>query len=357
KYPDSDALLRLKKSFLNDSALISWDPASPPCNKAKLLRWHGVFCSKKGKVTGLRLEDLGLSGQIDVDALLQIPGLRTVSFANNSFSGAIPRINRLTYLKAVYLTGNNFTGQIPPGFFLKMAALKKLCLAKNSFSGLIPTSLTVVSNLIELRLENKRFSGQIPDLNLKRLKRFDISNNPNLVGEIPEGLSKFKSKAFGGNPYLCGEVIGKECQIPESKTAGAATSSEGIQNNPNATAVGIDRSNFKKTTAGITALGVLLLITAVVIVLKFRSKDDDDHGGFGTLGAHQLANSNRGDNHDDGPIEVRVSTPPQVAAVSASRLSSIDSGVAARGRTSNAAAAAKAGGFVMMNEDKGVSGN
>ncbi|CAN1287420.1 Pollen receptor-like kinase 3 [Linum perenne] len=322
---DSDALLLLKKSFNNDAALISWDPASSsPCNTT--LPWHGVFCSKD-KVTGLRLEDLGLSGKIDVDALLHISSLRTLSFANNSFSGDIPQLNRLSYLRTVYLARNNFSGQISPGFFLKMVALKKLWLADNEFSGLIPTSLAAVSNLVELHLENNRFSGQIPNLELHKLQQFDVSNN-RLVGEIPEGLAKFKSTAFGGNPNLCGEVIGKECALPENKAAGAATASEGIQHNPNATAVGIDRSNFKKTTAGIIALSVLVLITVIVLMSG---------------------------NHDRPP-EVQVSIPPATTT----RLPSaagVDSGMVARGRASNVAQGkAMVGEFVMMNEDKGVFG-
>ncbi|CAN1169111.1 Pollen receptor-like kinase 3 [Linum perenne] len=346
---DSDALLLLKKSFNNDAALISWDPASSsPCNTT--LPWHGVFCSKD-KVTGLRLEDLGLSGKIDVDALLHISSLRTLSFANNSFSGDIPQLNRLSYLRTVYLARNNFSGQISPGFFLKMVALKKLWLADNEFSGLIPTSLAAVSNLVELHLENNRFSGQIPNLELHKLQQFDVSNN-RLVGEIPEGLAKFKSTAFGGNPNLCGEVIGKECALPENKAAGAATASEGIQHNPNATAVGIDRSNFKKTTAGIIALSVLVLITVIVLVIKLRCKEDDDDDGFGTLINQPQPMSG---NHDRPP-EVQVSIPPATTT----RLPSaagVDSGMVARGRASNVAQGkAMVGEFVMMNEDKGVFG-
>ncbi|CAN1170345.1 Pollen receptor-like kinase 2, partial [Linum perenne] len=183
--------------------------SSSPCNTT--LPWLGVFCSKD-KVTGLRLEDLGLSGKIDVDALLHISSLRTLSFANNSFSGDIPQLNCLSYLRTVYLARNNFSSQIAPGFFLKMVALKKLWLADNEFFGLIPTSLVAVSNLVELHLENNRFSGQIPNLELHKLQQFDVSNN-RLLGEIPEGLAKFKSTAFGGNPNLCGEVIGKESAL------------------------------------------------------------------------------------------------------------------------------------------------
>ncbi|CAN1827960.1 Pollen receptor-like kinase 3 [Linum perenne] len=289
---NSDALLLLKKSFNNDAALISWDPASSsPCNTT--LPWHGVFCSKD-KVTGLRLEDLGLSGKIDVDALLHISSLRTLSFANNSFSGDIPQLNRLSYLRTVYLARNNFSGQISPGFFLKMVALKKLWLADNEFSGLIPTSLAAVSNLVELHLENNRFSGQIPNLELHKLQQFDVSNN-RLVGEIPEGLAKFKSTAFGGNPNLCGEVIGKECALPENKAAGAATASEVNQPQP------------------------------------------------------------MSGNHDRPP-EVQVSIPPATTTRLPSA-AGVDSGMVARGRASNVAQGkAMVGEFVMMNEDKGVFG-
>ncbi|CAN1339705.1 Pollen receptor-like kinase 1 [Linum perenne] len=100
-------------------------------------------------------------------------------------------------LRDVYLARNNFSSKILPDFFLKMVVLKKLWLAENEFSGMVPTSLIVVSNLVELHLENNQFLGHIPDLELHKLQEFDVPNN-NLIGEIPEELAKFKSTRLTG---------------------------------------------------------------------------------------------------------------------------------------------------------------
>ncbi|CAI0418997.1 unnamed protein product [Linum tenue] len=347
---ESDALLRLKKSFTNATALISWAPGgSPPC-KGKL-HWHGVLCSND-MVTGIRLENLGLSGTIDVDALIEIAGLRTLSLGHNSFNGTIPGVNRLSYLKAVYLNGNQFSGEIPPDFFGKMVALKKLWLSDNKFSGLVPPSIGQISNLIELQLQDNQFSGAFPNIQLAKLAKFDVSNN-NLTGEIPSGLAKFNATSFAGNPGLCGGITGKKCDVPPQKDGGAATSSEGIQNNPNATAIGIG-SNFKKTVAGIVTLGVLLFLISAVIVIKMmpRKSDEDDDGDFETLGNRGRRNSN-----EDEPFEVQVSLPTtrlQATAQESARKGT--AGPSRQHRTSNAQGKGNVGEFVMMNDDKGVFG-
>ena len=72
--PESEALLKLKKSFINASALDSWVPSSAPCDKEG--SWNGLLCYN-GIITGLRLEGMGLSGNIDVDALVEMKGLRS----------------------------------------------------------------------------------------------------------------------------------------------------------------------------------------------------------------------------------------------------------------------------------------
>ncbi|KAF2300935.1 hypothetical protein GH714_018434 [Hevea brasiliensis] len=65
----SEALIKLKSSFTNTSALSSWVPGSAPCEGDA--QWKGLLCSN-GIVMGLRLENMGLSGKIDVDALVDI---------------------------------------------------------------------------------------------------------------------------------------------------------------------------------------------------------------------------------------------------------------------------------------------
>lgn len=139
---DTESLLKLKKSFTNSEALDSWKPRTDACDKRN--RWKGVICHH-GKVGNLNLGRLNLSGTIDIDALLQIRALRSLSLMENSFSGPIPEFNRLGALKSIFLTGNQFSGEISSDFFAKMMSLKKVWLSRNNFSGEIPFSLTLLT--------------------------------------------------------------------------------------------------------------------------------------------------------------------------------------------------------------------
>ena len=60
------------------------------------------FCSN-GVVWGLQLENLRLMGQIDVDALVPLRSLRTISLMNNSFEGPMPEWKKLGTLKSLFL--------------------------------------------------------------------------------------------------------------------------------------------------------------------------------------------------------------------------------------------------------------
>ncbi|KAF2323640.1 hypothetical protein GH714_036434 [Hevea brasiliensis] len=287
---DSETLIKLKNSFTNASALSSWVPGSAPCGGDA--QWKGLLCSN-GNVMGLRLENMGLSGKIDVDALVDISGLRSVSFEHNSFSGSIPEFNRLGYLKNIYLTGNQFSGEIPAEFFSKMQSLKKVWLANNKFSGKIPPSVIHLSNLIELHLEDNQFSGAIPPVMQSKLTSFNVSNNK-LSGEIPDGLAKFSKSSFEGNADLCGEKIGKECNAATEAVAPgvfAKTIPMNISKN--------DASNFMKRGAGIITLAVMLLCVAAVIIFKMRRKEDDLEAGV----------QNNTDDEAVEAVEVQISMP------------------------------------------------
>lgn len=214
--PDSDALLQLKTSFNNTQVLDSWHPGSEPCAIGK--QWVGLICDN-GMVTGLRLGKMGLSGKIDVDALLKMPNLRSLSITNNSFGGPIPELNKMGALKGVYLSANQFSGEIPSNFFSEMVSLRKLWLSDNNFTGHIPFSLANISHLISLHLENNQFSGAIPEFQQTTLISLDLTNN-NLQGEIPSSLSKkFNANSFLGNSGLCGGILGKPCHKTESSNA------------------------------------------------------------------------------------------------------------------------------------------
>uniref|UniRef100_A0A0D9WMY3 Protein kinase domain-containing protein n=1 Tax=Leersia perrieri TaxID=77586 RepID=A0A0D9WMY3_9ORYZ len=203
---DAEALMQLKKSFTNSSSLSSWlitskDGDKSPCSPGSH-EWHGVVCGRGGAVTGLRLNGLHLGGTIDVDALAAFRRLRSVSFSSNNFSGNLPAIDRLTALKSMYLSDNQFTGVLPDEFFGKLNHLKKLWLDGNDLSGEIPASITQATSLLELRLERNAFSGELPPLPPPALKVFDISHN-DLDGVVPESFRKFDAGKFSGNRFLC----------------------------------------------------------------------------------------------------------------------------------------------------------
>ncbi|KAK6148765.1 hypothetical protein DH2020_016290 [Rehmannia glutinosa] len=204
---ESEALLKLKQSFTNPKALDSWKPGTEPCS-GNNNTWAGITC-QNGVVSGLHLGHSGLSGKIDVDALVSLSGLRSLALMSNGFSARFGFPSNQA-LRGLYISGNQFSGQIPSDYFSEMEGLKKVWLSGNRFTGPIPDSLARLAQLMELHLENNRFSGTIPPLEQQSLISLDLSNN-NLEGEIPSGLSRFGDRAFAGNPGLCGGNSGRTC--------------------------------------------------------------------------------------------------------------------------------------------------
>lgn len=214
KPSQSEILLEFKNSLRNATALGSWNTSTTPCGGSPG-GWVGVICIN-GDVWGLQLEGMGLMGTIDMDTLAKLPHLRGISFMNNHFDGAIPKIKKLSALKSVFLSNNQFSGEIEDDAFSGMVSLKKVHLAHNKFSGGVPESLALLPRILELRLEGNHFKGQIPEFRATQLQSFNISNN-NLEGPIPESLRKMELTSFSGNKNLCGAPLGS-CPRPKKPT-------------------------------------------------------------------------------------------------------------------------------------------
>ncbi|CDY33451.1 BnaC01g32740D [Brassica napus] len=197
---DADSLLRFKDTLANASVISSWDPSTAPC-KRKSSNWFGVLCFA-GHVWGLQLEEMGLTGKLDLEPLTPIKDLRTLSFMNNNFDGAMPSVKKLVSLKSLYLSNNRFTGEISADAFDGMHHLKKLLLANNAFRGKVPSSLASLPLLLEVRLNGNQFQGAIPDFKQKDLKLASFENN-DLEGPIPESLRNMDPGSFAGNKDLC----------------------------------------------------------------------------------------------------------------------------------------------------------
>ncbi|XP_039038167.1 pollen receptor-like kinase 1 [Hibiscus syriacus] len=257
--PDSQALVKFKSSLLNANALQSWDNNHyPPCTG-----WVGVLCNK-GAVWGLKLENMGLSGTIDVDSLKTLPDFTTISVMNNSFSGPIPQLNKLPELRSAYLSNNKFSGEIPPDTFDDLNQMKKLHLSQNQFTGAIPASLATLPKLTELKLDRNHFSGNIPDFK-NHLQTLDLSSNQ-LEGPIPASISKIDKKMFEGNKGVCGGPLNACESAPAASNDGSSTSTS--------TSSGSSTSS-KNPPIWLTVIvaGVLIVVGIFAMIMMKRSRE------------------------------------------------------------------------------------
>ncbi|XP_062101017.1 probable LRR receptor-like serine/threonine-protein kinase At4g31250 [Humulus lupulus] len=214
---DAEILLQFKKSLSNDRVVLAnWNTSVPLCvGNTNSSNWTGLTCMN-GNLYGLRLENMGLSGTIDVETLSKLSiSLRSLSVKGNHFGGGIPQVRLLGALRSLYLSYNEFSGVIPDDTFEGMAYLKKVHLARNEFDGVLPKSLVRLSKLMELNLEDNRFTGRIPEFPQQDWKELSFAYNQ-FEGPIPASLSRIDRSAFLGNKDLCGPPLGS-CKSSSNK--------------------------------------------------------------------------------------------------------------------------------------------
>ncbi|KAK9077781.1 hypothetical protein SSX86_006119 [Deinandra increscens subsp. villosa] len=200
---DPARLLKFRTSLTNIKLLSNWNLDIPPCVGASP-NWNGMICNKDGSVFGLQLENMGLSGTIDIDTLAEVTSIRTLSFTNNSFEGTMPNVLKIGPLHGIFLSYNKFSGEVGDDAFKGMDSLRKIGLGNNNLTGKIPASVRELPFLVDLQLQNNQFEGKIPDLEQKDLK-VNFANN-RLVGSIPKGLRNQDPSSFAGN-NLCGKPL------------------------------------------------------------------------------------------------------------------------------------------------------
>ncbi|KAI7725579.1 hypothetical protein M8C21_019255 [Ambrosia artemisiifolia] len=205
--------MQFKTSLNNAGDLSNWDLTKPPCLGEKPT-WNGMICNEDGAVIGLQLENMGLSGTIDMDTLAQVTSIRTLSFKNNSFEGQMPNVLKIGPLRGIFLSNNKFSGEIGGDAFKGMGSLRKVELGNNNFVGKIPISLTQLPILVDLQLQNNQFDGEIPKFEALKDLKVNFANNK-LDGHIPKGLRDQDPSSFAGN-NLCGKPL-KDCKKKLSK--------------------------------------------------------------------------------------------------------------------------------------------
>ena len=155
---------------------------------APLGEWHGVVVDDDGGVTGLRLPENELSGEIPPE-LASLANLTVLELRGNRLSGEIPTaLASLAGLTALDLGGNQLSGEIPPEL-ASLTNLTVLDLRVNELSGEIPPQLASLANLTALNLQRNQLSGEIPPelAGLANLEGLRLFGNQ-LSGEIPGRL-------------------------------------------------------------------------------------------------------------------------------------------------------------------------
>ncbi|OMO66615.1 hypothetical protein CCACVL1_21055 [Corchorus capsularis] len=257
KETETDILLTFKDSLANPYALSNWNESIQPCTKNRA-NWMGVVCINN-TIWGLQLENMGLSGMVNMEILVGLRKIRTLSLMNNNFEGTMPNIRKLSSLRNLYLSNNRFSGEIPDDAFQGMRSLRKVLLANNGFTGKIPLSLTTLPRLMMLRLEVNQFVGQIPEFKEKSLKVVNFASNQ-LEGPIPASLSKQGPNIFSGNKNLCGPPLKVVCTTPPPSPSPAGT--EGKQ-----------KSALTIALIVVSILLLLVVIAAIVLILSRRKQN------------------------------------------------------------------------------------
>jgi hypothetical protein len=160
----------------------------PPCH-GRRSRWYGVSCDGDGRVVGLALDGIQLTGALPAGALRGLTRLATLSLRDNAIHGALPGLAGLDRLRVVDLSSNRFSGPIPRRYAAGMPALTRLELQDNLLNGSVPAFAQ--DELIVFNVSYNFLQGQVPDTH---------------------ALRRFPASAFGHNLKLCGDAVNAACR-------------------------------------------------------------------------------------------------------------------------------------------------
>jgi len=194
--------------------------------------WSRVVCNGSGRVTGLSLFNVNMSGRIPelisgLDSLERLfllgnnltdtlpmsmstlTKLRNLTLSQNLLTGEIPEwIGSLQNLETLALDRNGFFGELPSTIY-SLAELEILRLGNNSLMGEISNDINSLSSLRDINLFSNSFSGSIPFSigECNELESISMSEN-NLSGTIPQSIGELPNltSLFLGDNQLTGSV-------------------------------------------------------------------------------------------------------------------------------------------------------
>lgn len=182
--------------------------------------WQGVQCIDSN-ISSIIFNAANLGGELG-DNLGSFASIRSIDFSGNQIGGNIPSSLPVT-LQNLFLSANKFTGSVPtslsslselsamsldnnhltgeiPDSFQGLTVLVNLDLSANNLSGELPPSLGSLSSLMTFHLQNNQLSGTLDVLQDLSLRDLNVANNM-FSGPIPEKLLSIPKFINDGNPF------------------------------------------------------------------------------------------------------------------------------------------------------------
>ncbi|XP_074566803.1 protein STRUBBELIG-RECEPTOR FAMILY 3-like isoform X2 [Curcuma longa] len=254
---------------LGSPPLPGWVPnGGDPCTE----NWQGVQCVNSN-ITAIDLSNNNIGGGIPRNLPLT---LRTFFLSANQFTGSIPdSLSKLTLLTDMSINNNKLSGDLPDAFS-SLTGLINLHLSFNNFSGPLPASMGNLSSLTTLHMQNNQLSGLLNVLEDLPLKDLNIENNL-FSGPIPEKLLDIPNFKKDGNPFntsIAPSVAPHQSapphsaspphhsgsQIPDTKHTNSSNEASSQENSGSG-------NNGKMSTLKVVVYVVVSVIIAIVIIL------------------------------------------------------------------------------------------
>ncbi|XP_038714088.1 protein STRUBBELIG-RECEPTOR FAMILY 3-like [Tripterygium wilfordii] len=215
--PGDVAAINSLHTAMGSPVLPGWvGSGGDPCGE----QWQGVACNGSD-IQSIVLNAANLGGELG-DNLGNFASIKSIDLSNNQIGGSIPS-NLPVTMQNFFLSANQFSGSIPdslssltlltdmslndnllsgeiPDAFQILTGLINLDLSSNNLSGELPPSLENLSSLTTLHLQENQLSGTLDVLQDLPLRDLNIENNL-FTGPIPDKILSIPVFRKDGNPF------------------------------------------------------------------------------------------------------------------------------------------------------------